>query len=489
MARVLAIDWDGREARCLLATASGDKLRVLAAASVPLVDVAEGGGQSRPDVGGSLRAAMGDWSVGRAATIVAVNRAKVELMNFTLPPAKDPELAQLVRLQASRESQSLEEGAVLDFVPMSEDPAEPREVMAAVLPDAHRRAIEQACAEAGLRAASLVLRPLSTASLFVRTAAPQRPSLLVSLVADEADLTVISEGRVVFLRTVRLPEEVNEYVAAQRLSAEVSRTLVVAQQGPLGGASVEQVYLYGGQDEHQALVEQLQLDLGLSVSAMDPFEAADVSGVELPAGAGRFSSLLGMVLDESRGSHALDFLHPRRPPAPPNRRRTLTFAAAAVAAVVFWAGYSFYWDPLARAEADNRRLGQEVKNCEETLKRYSRQKQVADYVRAWRAGEVVWLDELRDLSLRLPSSRDVLLQRMTLTGGRGGGVIHMLGLVRDSSVVARIDHNLHDSYRTVAPRRVGEHPRGEDYAWLFERSISVLPRPKSEYPPGQAAKP
>jgi hypothetical protein len=65
----------------------------------------------------------------------------------------------------------------------------------------------------------------------------------------------------------------------------------------------------------------------------------------------------------------------------------------------------------------------------------------------------------------------------------------LLGLVRDSSVVARIDHNLNDSYRTVAPRRVGEHPRGEDYAWLFERSIAVLPRPKSQYLPAQAAKP
>ena len=488
MARVLAIDWDGHEARCLLATASGDKLRVLAAGSVPLVDVAEGGGQSWPDVSGSLRAVLGDWRLGRAATIVAVNRASVELMNFTLPPAKDPELAQLVRLQAIRESQALEEGAVLDFVPMSDDAAEPREVMAAVLPEAHRKGIEQACAEAGLRAASLVLRPLATASLFLRTAAPQRPCLLVSLVADEADLTVISGGRVVFLRTVRLPEEVNEYVAAQRLSAEVSRTVVVAQQGPLGGASVEQIYLYGGQDEHQALVEQLQLDLGLTVSAMDPFETVDVSEVELPSGAGRFASLLGMVLDESRGAHGLDFLHPRRPPAPPNRRRTLTFAAAAVAAVAFSAGY-YYWDLLAQADAANRNLAQEIKTCEERLKRYSQQKQVADYVRAWKSGEVVWLDELRDLSLRLPSSRDVVLQRMTLTGGRGGGVIHVQGMVRDSSVVARIDHNLHDPYHTVAPRRVGEHPRGEDYSWLFERSIAVLPRPKSQYLPGQAAKP
>ena len=76
---------------------------------------------------------------------------------------------------------------------------------------------------------------------------------------------------------------------------------------------------------------------------------------------------------------------------------------------------------------------------------------------------MVWLDELRDLTLRLPSSRDVVFLRMTMTGGRGGaGVIHVQGLVRDPSVVARIDRSLHDPYHAVASRRVGEQPRGED---------------------------
>ena len=131
-----------------------------------------------------------------------------------------------------------------------------------------------------------------------------------------------------------------------------------------------------------------------------------------------------------------------------------------------------------------------MKTCEETLSAYREQKQIADYVGAWKAGEVVWLDELRDLSLRLPSSRDVLFLRMTMTGGRGGaGVIHLQGLARDPSVVARIDRSLHDPYHAVASRRVGEDPRGEDPAWLFERSITVLPRPKSQYLTHQAPKP
>jgi hypothetical protein len=41
-----------------------------------------------------------------------------------------------------------------------------------------------------------------------------------------------------------------------------------------------------------------------------------------------------MLLDEVRGGeHAIDFLHPRKPPQPKNRRRPLAMAGALIAAV------------------------------------------------------------------------------------------------------------------------------------------------------------
>ena len=211
----------------------------------------------------------------------------------------------------------MDEGGTLDFVPLGDDPAEPREVIAAVLPAARRKGLEEACAGAGLRPAHVVLRPLAAASLFLRTVSAQQPRLLVNLVADEADLTVTAEGRVRFLRTVRLPEEADQSVVAQHLSAEVMRTLTVAQQGPLGGTSVEEICVYGGPGEHQTMVGQLKSDLGLPVSVMDPFETADVSAVEMPPSAGRFASLLGMVLDQSRGRTLWTSSIPAGPPGRP----------------------------------------------------------------------------------------------------------------------------------------------------------------------------
>jgi Tfp pilus assembly PilM family ATPase len=481
MVRVLAVDWDQYEARCLLASVTGEKIQVLHAGAVPLVDVVEAGGKSQPDIGGSLRSAMADQKPGRVTVLVGVNRTSVELLNLTLPPAKDLELAQLVQNQAMRESQALDDKAALDYVPLSSDPRQPREVIAAVLSTRERARIDAIAAAAGVKPARILLRPFAAASLFARTVAPSRPAMLVNVVSDEADLTVVNEGSVVFLRTVRLPEGATEEVVAQRLSAEIARTLVVAQQGPLGGQSIEQLYAYGGPGEHSALADQLQSDQQRMLAVIDPFESADVSKVELPGNAGRFASLLGMALDESRRTHAVDFLHPRKPPRPPSPKRNLALIGALVGVAVFVGGY-MYWEKVAEADKENRRIFEQVKQLDKKLKDAAPQKQLAQTIRDWKAGEVIWLDELRDLSVRMPSSRDVVVSRITMTSGRGDkGAIHLNGLVRDASVVARIDRSLRDAQHRVSSRRVGEQPKAEDYAWTFDRSITILP--KVEAPP------
>jgi len=488
MPRILAIDWDRQEVRCVLAAVTGDETKVLLATSVPLIDVAEGGEEVPRDVAASLRSALGGTRLGRCPTIVAVHRAGVEILDLTLPPATDAELAVLVLHQALREAQTYDGEASLDFLPMNDDPGQARQVCAAVLSAATREGIQETCAAAGVKPSRIVLRPLAAASLFARTNAPlERVCLLVSLVADEADLTVLVEGRVVFLRTVRLRVGAGEGAAAQRLSTEIARTLVVAQQGPLGGSPVERVYVYSGPGEHQTLVDQLAVDSGLAVTTLDPFESADVSSIELPGSAGRFASLLGMIVDESRGAHAMDFLHPRRPPRPPNRRRTLAVVAAILATAAL-AGGTYYWGLLQEENDTIAQRRKQVAEYDDLLKRQSGPEQLVEAIDAWNAAEIVWLDELCDLSKRFPPGGDAIVLRMSLSPGRReGGTIELSGLVRDSSIVAQIDRNLTDEYRTVKSRRVGLQERGKDLSWLFESSISILPRDKQLYRgPGEA---
>lgn len=483
MTRLLAIDWDRREARCLLANVSGKKLQLLWAGAAPLVDVAEAGSDSYPDIGGSLRSALDEQAVRGVRTLVAIDRASVDLMTFTLPPAKDAELPELVAHQAMRESPMAGEDAAVDFTPSTEDPTEPRQVIAAVLGPQQLRRIQEICTAAGVRPRRIVLRALAAASLYTHLPSESEEALVVvNVLADEADLTVLADRHPLFLRTVRLPAGLDEEGTAARLAGEIHRTLLVAQQGPLGGRSVDRLVLFGGRDEHSMLAARLEEELSLPLTVLDPFKALGLSGGLVPEQPGRFAALLGALWDEATGrAPAMDFLHPKRPAKPGSRRRPLLAAVALVLVALAGIGYHTYAQ-ITDLDETNQELTDQLNELNALLKKASAQRQLAEAVRLWKAGEVNWLDELRDLSLRLPPSRDVILSRISMTPGRGGGgQLHLSGLVRDPLVVTEIERRLREAqHRDVRSQRIA--PReGEGYTRTFEISATVVPRTKEEY--------
>ncbi len=61
--------------------------------------------------------------LGGVTTLVGVDRSSVELLQFSLPPAQDSELPEMVANQAMRESPQVTEKSILDFVPLDEVPS------------------------------------------------------------------------------------------------------------------------------------------------------------------------------------------------------------------------------------------------------------------------------------------------------------------------------------------------------------------------------
>ncbi len=487
MPRMLALDWDRHEVRYVLATTAGEKLRIRAAGSAPLVDVVEGGGPPQSDLGHSLRAALLEQKVGRPVVLVGVDRSSIELLHFILPPAQDAELPELVLNQAMRESSSITEETVLDFIPLGDDPTRPRRVTAAALAPDELTRIRAACAVAGLKPGALLLRPYAAASLFSRAAASEQSvCLLVNLVADEVDLTVLDEGRVVLFRTVRLPRFADRQQADRRVTAEIRRTLAVAMQGPDGGDPVQAVYVFGGPAEYRELAERIGEELGLPATVCDPFQLVQASSASTPENAapenaGRFASLLGMLWDQAQGRrHAIDFLHPRRRPRQIGRGQIIAFASAVVAAVVLAAGY-FTFNEFAEIDRSNRELAEEWQHLNGLIKGAEKQMAIVSAVRKWQAGDVLWLEEFRELSLRFPPGSDMVIERMSMVGRSRGGVVDVHGVMSDHTIKVRMENRLRDQYHAVRVNRVQESGRGEDYAWHFDASVGVARRDKSQY--------
>jgi hypothetical protein len=201
----------------------------------------------------------------------------------------------------------------------------------------------------------------------------------------------------------------------------------------------------------------------------------------VPPSRGRFGSLLGMLVDEAAGKHAIDFLHPRRAPGPVSRWRIAAIAGAVAAAVVI-AVVFYLWTTLAAINRDNAELAGRVKELNEIMRKAAEQKNRIEAIAEWKAAEIIWLDELRDLSIRFPSARDAVVLRMSMRPSQSsGGTVDLQGLVRDPKVVVNMESQVRDEYRRVRSRRIQERTLERDYTWIFESSMSVARRSKEHY--------
>ena len=207
----------------------------------------------------------------------------------------------------------------LDFVPIDDDPEQARSVLAAAIDPSLIEQINATCHGAGLKARRLILRPCAAASLLARSGDDEdgdQVTLLVDLLVDEADLTVVQGGKVVFLRTARLPADpLVDEPTRQALLAEIRRT-VAAAQNQLGGRRVASIALCGSGEKHTALADFLAEKFGTPTRLFDPFGGIRLAGAlkkELPDHPGRFAPLLGALLDElDQTPHAIDFSIPAR---------------------------------------------------------------------------------------------------------------------------------------------------------------------------------
>ena len=509
MARILALDWDHREARFVLATTARGLVRIRAAEVVSLEnlgsdnddgdnDNGDNAGESDPEavdadpagerlltekIGEALRGAFKNLKIARPLVLVGVNRQSVELLHLSLPPAEDNELPQMVANQVLQESQMSGAGAVLDFLPTAGDSEEPRQVTAAVISHEQLDRLQATCASAGLKPRHMLLRSYASASLFSRTTSPPEDvCLLVNLVGDEVDLTVTARGRAVFARTVRLPGDADDAKTTHRLVGEIKRTMAAARQNRMDEGPIEGIYIFGGPDDHAELADLIKAELSISAMVIDPFVGVDLSKGLVPDNSGAFAPLLGMLFDEAQGpTHAIDFLHPRRRPEPRSRRRPLVIAGGLAAALALFAGY-YVLDQLSAADTKNETLRTELADLKQLVKKANAKQEVVKAVEQWQASDVNWLDELRDMSLKFPSSRDAIVLRMTLSRARGGGgAVNFSGLVRDPLIVVRMESNIRDKYHEIRSKRVQERQQDKDYTWRFETNMTVAKRDKGEY--------
>ncbi len=477
MPQLLALEWNGSEARLAVASSRGDHVLIEQAFAVELRPREPGGDKSEVDIGARLAAALGARGLGRLDTLVAIGRTNIELRQLLLPPAPDEELPDLVRFQAMREFNEFDENWLLDFVPLGDRPDEPRTVLAAAIGPDLVEQIQQTCQSAGLKPRRLVLRACAAASLLARAESARQGELrlLIDLLSDEADLTVMSDARVVFLRTTRLGGDPPQ---PQVLIGEVRRTMA-AVQNQLGGRKVDSIVLCGQGAQQAEMAQRIEKDLAVPTELFDPFQGLKLSE-ELrsapPEYPGRFAPLIGLLLAELEHTpHAVDFLHPRRRLEKPKKwKRYIIPAVAAVVLFLSYLGYQY----IAQA-----RLASEINDlCDQVIKIQSENEKAAKLqmivaeIDKWSATDVCWLDELELLCRKLPQASDTMLKQLILVQDTvKGGQMTMQGLAKDSRMVGTMELSLSDANHKVNDKLNNENHDERNYTWSFDNVVVITP--------------
>ena len=465
MVKRLAIDWDQRELRLVAAQCSGSNVKVTDAQVLPIED----------NVLETLKAALDGKGLENSETLVAIGRGKAELRELQLPPVPEEELPDMVRFQAGKSFATAGDNAIVDYLVTSQSESGV-EIIAAALGEQELHELRDLCESNSLVSKRISIRPLAAAALYLvnQERSSGNDTVLIDLLSDEAEFVVAREGRVIFVRTVRMPAD--EAARGRALAGELKRSLVAC--GSSG--TLERVVLWGSAAVHSEDVKMLVEATDSKVEVLDPFSLVDVgrnAKSNMPDHVGRLAPLVGLlVADEGGADRLLDFLNPRKrieQVENPYRRYIIAAIPLAVAALfgfLIFRQLGSMDDQIESLKAANQQKEKKVKNADQSLARTEMVDQYLD-------GDVNWLNEIRRLARRAPESEKLILRSISMKNDprSGGGIMTVEGAVTKPSVIEEFEAAVRDPNRNVQGDGASEVRSPDKYRWSFTETIEISP--------------
>ncbi|MCA9135398.1 MAG: hypothetical protein KDB00_01530 [Planctomycetales bacterium] len=463
MPKKIALDYDSSELRIVVANCSGTRVQVTDAKVIPIAD--------NGSVSEKLRAYITSENLQKTETLVAIGRGKAELRELQLPPVPDEELPDMVRFQAIRSFASASDRAIVDFL-VTNRTSESRTLIAAAVAPGDLDRVRELCSTSELVPKRVALRPLTAASLYLRTSKPPTICVMIDLLTDDAEIVIARDGKVIFVRTVRLPSEERHRSGA--IASELHRTMVACGETSTPG----RIVVWGNKAVHTDDIAAIEETIGCKdVQAVNPFDLVDLQfdRAALPQHVGRLAPLVGLLAgDENAADTLIDFLNPRqRPVEEPDRLRRILMIGGPIAAV-FLLGFLVYrqfaeWDrKIANATTEVNLLLKPSELAKESIER-------TEKVDAFLDGDVNWLDELRRLAEKVPPSDKFIVRSISGVSDtrRGGGTLRVESAVTDPAVINEMEESLRDQQHSVVGKGSQEQKGQDAYKWTVTESVSV----------------
>ena len=463
MVKKLAIDWDERELRLVAAQCSGSNVKVTDARVIPIED----------NVLQTLKAALDGQGMENTETLVAIGRGQAELRELQLPPVPEEELPDMVRFQASKSFATAGDNATVDYLVTSRNETGV-EMIAAALGAEELNRLRGVCESGSLVAKRISIRPLSAAALYLlkQERSSANDTVLIDLLSDEAEIVVARNGRVIFVRTVRMPSA--EDARGRALAGELKRSLVAC--GSSG--TLERVVLWGRAAVHSQDVEMLVEATDSKVEVLDPFSLVDVdrnTKGNMPEHVGRLAPLVGLlVADETGADRLLDFLNPRKRVEvveSPYRKYLIAAVPVAVVALVAF----FIYRQLGALDVQIEELKMVNNDKQKGVKAADVSIARTELVDKYLDGDVNWLNEIRRLASKVPESDKLIVRSVSAVSDsrNGGGTMTIEGAVTKPAVIEEFEGAIRDDFRTVQGDGASELRTSDQYRWSFTETIKI----------------
>ena len=218
-----------------------------------------------------------------------------------------------------------------------------------------------------------------------------------------------------------------------------------------------------------AVVEAIQKRLDRACTLLDLASVLDLPAEARDHAPGSISAIgLALGLSDDAGL-PFDFLNPKRPAVQRDMRRIriLSGIAAAVALVVFTLAVRSHL--MQKHEKVRLQLAAELADADKRLPLYRKMIGQAKIVGEWAGGGRNWLEHYAYLSAILPSSEEVYITSLSVSGT---GAIRLSVQARSGEILAKLDKQLRAAGYDVKPLAIT--PGADRHGYEFRSSVELI---------------
>jgi Tfp pilus assembly PilM family ATPase len=349
--------------------------------------------------------------IASAPLLVAIGRDRVILKEVRYPAVPPHEEPGVVRFQAVKELTDPADEVTIDYqAGDAPEPSGERKALAVAIRKDVLSAYRALAAAAGTKVVGVAPRAFGVIACLQRVANPAPDpgtAFAVLTVGEKGGEFAVARGDfLAFARPLAGPALASDAA----LLGEIRRNLAVyAGQSPQH--PVRALYVAEGNGQSLGVGDRLRDTLAIPVFRFDP-----LAGEQAPAGAtaGSFAGVAGLLHLYGRGKGLpINFIKPRepKPPADPNRR-LLTWAGIAAGLLLLIGGVIGYVTVAAKQrEVD--RLGKQLKGLDDDLVMLDQDERRIAAVDQWQKSEIVWLEEIYNLTARWPDVAKLRLSELS----------------------------------------------------------------------------